>query len=313
MNALITGSNGLLGHHLTEMKNMTFIGLSKGENTNPNIMDGDYINYNMTIKGSLFYLLNKYEWVDVFIHCAAYTNVDKAESDAQALKELNVDATKELCDVAVKMKKKLIYISTDYVFDGVTGNYSEKSKPNPINAYGKSKLEAEEYILKTHLNSLVIRTSTPYTYKSHKKVDFARWVYNELRDGKQIKVVTDQISNPTYLPHLADAIYSLMGSNLKGIAHIAGDLPISRYNFAKAIAKEAGFDPNLIIPVTTADLDQAANRPLNSSLDTSSWQNVNPQKWHLPMHEGFNQFIKKMKTEERKMTRAATRHSKAKK
>lgn len=304
MQALITGSNGLIGQELiaSHPKYFHWLGLSKGPNESSMLPEHMYISYDLTIKGTLYYLLSKYSKLKFIVHTAAFTNVDTAETmSTKELHGINVDVTKELCDVAKQMGVKFIFLSTDYVFDGTLSSYKETDKLNPINAYAKSKALAEEYILKTNPNSLVIRTSTPFTDKTHKKLDFARWVYSSLKANKEIKVATDQISNPTYIPQLAGAIGTVMDSGTLGIIHIAGDLAISRYDFAMGIAKDLKLDTNLIKPVTTAELNQIAKRPLNTSLDTSQFQKIVHDKHHIPLHEGFSSFVKGIKAENRKL------------
>ena len=202
---------------------------------------------------------------DYVINCAAFTNVDKNETDKKRAYSVNVDGIKNIIAVTDK-NIKIIHISSDYIFDGTKELYKEDDIPNPLNYYGKVKLESENILRSSNRSFIIFRSSVIYN-DSHQS--FYTWVYNSLLNNKKIKVVTDQINNPTWTWSLSEAIYKSMLNNLDGIFHYAGNDVVSRYEFALKIADKFSFNSDNIIPIMTGELSQIANRPLRSTLDSS--------------------------------------------
>jgi dTDP-4-dehydrorhamnose reductase len=160
---------------------------------------------------------------------------------------------------------RLIHVSTDYVFDGKTGNYAEDDKPNPINYYGKTKLAAENAVRISGSDHAIVRTIVLYGQGAQVKQNFALWVINSLKAGATIRCVDDQIGNPTYVGDLAVGILAIVERERSGVYHIGGSERISRYDFALRIARQFGLDERKIGRATSADLRQIAARPLNTS------------------------------------------------
>jgi dTDP-4-dehydrorhamnose reductase len=204
----------------------------------------------------------------VVVHAAAETNVDLCETDHEHARSINVDGTANVAEACHKAVAKLLFISTDYVFDGVKGNYSETDQPNPISYYGLTKLEAE-HIVRTKLpNALIMRTSVLYGWHPT-KLNFATWVIKELREHRTIKVAKDHINSPTLADNLARAIWAAIGRGSEGLLHVAGGERISRFDFACRIAKVFNLDENLLVPVEMRELSWAARRPRDSSLQVA--------------------------------------------
>lgn len=204
----------------------------------------------------------------VVVHTAAETNVDLCETDHEHARRINVEGTANIVDGCAKVEAKLLFISTDYVFDGVKGSYSETDQPNPISFYGLTKLEAE-HIVRTKLpNALIIRTSVLYGWHPT-KLNFATWVIKELREHRTIKVVKDHINSPTLADNLARAIRAAIERGSEGLLHVAGGQRISRLDFACRIAKTFNLDESLLVPVEMRELSWAAKRPSDSSLDVA--------------------------------------------
>lgn len=207
---------------------------------------------------------------DIIINCAAMTNVDECESNsinAHLINGLSIKNFSKFFDGL------FVQISTDYVFDGKNGPYSETSEPNPINIYGKSKLLGEEIVKKNFKNHLIIRTNI--VFDLNKKNSFIGWIIKSLSKNKKINVVNDQINNPVWTHDLSKAISFLIDSDMRGIFHIGSDTMCSRYEFAKMIANEWNLDSANIISISTVDLfsqlgSYVAKRPLNSGLITKS-------------------------------------------
>jgi dTDP-4-dehydrorhamnose reductase len=201
----------------------------------------------------------KPDWV---VHCAAMTGVDSCETNREAAWNVNVDGTKNLVHACRASGAAMVYVSTDYVFDGKKGNYKETDVPNPLNYYARTKL-AGEMIASTLEKYMVVRSSVIF---SAKKNNFVSWVLESLKAGRT-KVVTDQINSPTLAAELAECMLELIAKKAEGVYHAAGAERISRYDFARKIAKDFGADEKLIMPIKTAELGQKAVRPADSSLD----------------------------------------------
>ena len=213
------------------------------------------------------YIFQKYS-PHVVINSAAYTNVDNCEIYKEIAFNINVKGLKNMVKCSTK-KTHIIQISTDYVFDGQKGNYSEFDPTYPKSYYGKIKLEAENFLRGTNYNWLILRPNVLFGNNLQSNSSFVSWVYNNLKQKKSINVVTDQISNPTWTTAFAQAIRQCIFLKSKGIFHYGSDDIKSRYEFAKLIAKIFKFEKKLINPITTEKLNQNAERPLKSDLNIS--------------------------------------------
>jgi dTDP-4-dehydrorhamnose reductase len=199
------------------------------------------------------------------INLAAMTNVDRCETERQMAWDLNVTLVENLARIARVLDAKMVQVSTDYVFDGTKGPYTETAVPNPINYYGKSKLAGENICVAGNTNSLIVRTNIIYG-PPKERPDFVRWVLDALDAQTPIRVVDDQIGNPTHVDDLAEVIMRLGLSRRTGLYHAGGADTISRFDFAVRIAEFFKLDPSVIQRVTTAELAQTAKRPLKLGL-----------------------------------------------
>ena len=209
---------------------------------------------------------------DIIINCAAYVDVDVCEINKNQAHLVNVVGLENLINGS-DHDTFIIQISSDYVFNGDSGPYSEEDHTYPINYYGKTKLEAENILRGCRRKYLIIRSNVLYSENLFHKSNFLGWVYKSLIKNISISVVNDQISNPTYTSHLAEAIFQCIILNAEGIYHYGSDDYLSRYEFAKAIAKNHKLDESLIISINTEKLSQhipsyVAKRPKNSGLKT---------------------------------------------
>lgn len=259
-NILVTGSKGQLGSELSELSN-------DYKNFNFFFTDKDDLNiteYNATKK---FLAINN---INFIINCAAYTEVDKAESEPELANLINHIAVGNLAKLSKEKKIKLIHISTDYVFDGRKEHpYTESDKPNPQNIYGKTKLDGELAMKMINpRNSLIIRTSWLYSKFGN---NFVKKMIDLSKTNKQISVVVDQIGSPTNASDLANIILKILPkikNNNVEVFHYANDGYCSWYEFAKTIFKINGNDANLI-PCRSDDLPNKIKRPKYSVLSTS--------------------------------------------
>ena len=205
---------------------------------------------------------------DVVFHLGALTNVDFCESNQNEALTVNTNATKIISELSEKCNSFLVYVSTDYVFDGIKGSFTEQDEPNPINYYGKSKLEGEKIIQNQNSKWCIARTSTPFGNFSSKKT-FPNWVIQELKKNHQLNILEEQFTSPTYIPNLSNMLIEISEKEINQITHTADASRISRYDLAIQISKKFDLDESLINPITMENIDWHASRPKDSSLDVS--------------------------------------------
>jgi dTDP-4-dehydrorhamnose reductase len=206
--------------------------------------------------------------VDIFIHCAAYTAVDKAETEKEKAFLLNATVPGILAGLLSKKKSRLIFISTDYVFDGTSSTpLTEESNTNPINTYGASKLEGERRVLKNNPDTQVIRTSWLYSDTGN---NFVKTMMSLMKERESIRVVHDQKGSPTYAGDLANAILQILESDhfIPGIYHYSNEGETSWFEFAEEIKKLTGSACN-VLPIPSSGFPTQAKRPAYSLLDKS--------------------------------------------
>lgn len=200
---------------------------------------------------------------DVIIHCAAETQVDECEGNPLHAYLTNTAATKVLASLCRKRDIRLIYISTDYVFDGTQKNgYVESDPVRPINIYGKTKWLGEQWVARLCPQHIIVRTAWVFGIGGN---HFPGAILRQAREGKPLRVVNDQVGSPTYTRHLAAQIRTLLDTNASGIFHTAGSGSCSWYELAEAVLHEAGFRPP-VIPISSQELKRAAPRPACSIL-----------------------------------------------
>lgn len=202
---------------------------------------------------------------DVVIHTAALTDVDRCELERGLAYRVNVEGTASLATAAEKVGSFMVYVSTDYVFDGRRGMYREDDPTDPVNYYGYTKLLGERLCQGCIARTCVIYGSRP----ASGKVNFALWLLESLRKGRSVRVVTDQFITPTLDTNLAGMMLEAADRGLEGVYNLAGSTRISRYDFALELARVFGLDDGLILPSRMAEMRWAARRPSDSSLDTS--------------------------------------------
>jgi len=268
---LITGSNGLLGQKVVELlsrsTNYNLLLTSKQEQSVFSDETLPYRKLDASDRQEVRKVVDEIE-PDIIINTAAMTNVDKCETDRDAAWRANVVTVENLAYSAKLVGARVIHISTDYVFDGKSGPYDELDRPNPLSYYGRTKL-ASENILKTNgIPYTIVRTMVLYGIGFGVKMNFALWLLRELSEGRPVRVVDDQFSNPTLADDLAYALMKIVELERTGLYHVAGPDLVSRYAFARALADVFEFDQNMITPAKTSSLKQPAARPLKSGFIT---------------------------------------------
>ncbi|MCX7874996.1 MAG: dTDP-4-dehydrorhamnose reductase [Melioribacteraceae bacterium] len=264
---LIVGSNGMLGQRLTEyfLKNNDVELLCASSEEKSLIPNVEYKQLDIIQKNDVKKIITNF-FPDFILNAAAYTNVDKAETERELCWKINVKGVENLALYSWTIDSQLIHISTDYIFDGKNGPYTENDLPNPISYYGRTKLASENSIKASGTRFTIIRTNVLYGPAKYGRADFVKWVYNSLSNNNQIKIVTDQINNPTYIDDLVQAISKIIYYKKEGIYNIGGKELLSRYDFTKIIADYFNLKKELILPILTKDLNQPAKRPLRSGL-----------------------------------------------
>ncbi len=201
---------------------------------------------------------------DIVIHCAAYTNVDGAEADRDTAEKINSAGTENIARICAKYDAELVYISTDYVFDGKKSEaYLPNDEPNPLNEYGLTKLKGEQAVQKYCEKYYIVRTS--WLYGIHGK-NFVETMINLAQTKKDLKVVDDQIGCPTWTVELANAILKILDAGEYGIYHACGSGSTSWCGFAKKIFELENIDAD-IHPCTTDEFPRPARRPKYSVMD----------------------------------------------
>ena len=264
----VIGCHGELGTSLIKRApgKYNIIGIGRDENKLINNSDYEYIKCDVLNRKDIKELFKAYK-PRYAINSAAMTDVDLCEVEKEKCWKSNVETLQNIIQGCKSNETNLIHISTDYIFDGKNGPYNEKSKPFPINYYGKSKLAAENAVITSTLEYSIIRTSTLYGYtNAKKKENFARKLWNKIKKGEKVKAVNDEIRNLTITVNLADSIWKLVNLGKNGIYNIAGKEMISKYTFAVEFAKYFGFDEKLIEIISSGDLRNTARRPKNSGL-----------------------------------------------
>ena len=278
MKFLVTGSAGLIGSQVVKdliQKNHAVYSCyhtQKPLQGIPTLLD-------LTDETQIIQTLEKIK-PDKIIHLAAMTGVDLCETNQEIATMINTKATETLAKKAAKINAFFLYVSTDYVFNGINGLKKEDDTTNPLGFYGKSKLEGELVLNKLASNWCIARTSTPFGIHSTKK-SFPLWVKENLEAKKEIPVLVDQFTSPTYIPNLSKMLIEITTRQITGILHVSGATRISRYALAELVADKLHLDKNFLIPTKIDTMNWKAQRPKDSSLDVSfatEILNEKPQK-----------------------------------
>jgi dTDP-4-dehydrorhamnose reductase len=266
MKFLVTGSAGLVGSQVVKdltKQNHTVYSCYHDEKPS----HGTSIQLDITDQDKIIQILQEIK-PDRIIHLAAMTNVDQCETQQELAILLNAKSTEILAKQAAKQNAFFVYVSTDYVFDGIKGMKKEDDSTNPLGFYGKSKLEGEFTLNKLASSWCIARTSTPFGIH-HKKKSFPLWVQESLEAKKEIPVLVDQLTSPTYVPNLSKMLIEVATRQITGVIHLAGATRISRYELAELVADKLSLDKKFLIQTNTDEMNWKAQRPKDSSLDVS--------------------------------------------
>jgi len=286
---LVTGSAGLIGTQIVKdlLDNHKQV-YSCYNKTKPEL--GIITHLDLTKKDDIVNTMNRIK-PDVVIHLGAMTDVELCETETELAKKINTDATEILALESEKYNTFFVYMSTDYVFDGKVGMKKENDEPNPINFYGKSKLDGERVFKKITTPNVIVRTSTPFGINS-KKISFPIWVKKNLELEKEISVVVNQYTSPSYVPNISKMIIEIIERKITGIIHLAGATKISRYDFAVQISKIINANKQFLKLTKMDQMDWKAQRPADSSLSVSKANKIlknKPEKIEDSLKLLFNQ------------------------
>ena len=287
MKLLITGASGLYGSKLAQLATSR---QHKGYSADilGQAAYGEPVQIDITDKAQIeatFQKLNP----DVVIHAAVLTDVDKCELNRELAWKINVEGTVNVAQAAKDCGAFLLNISTDYVFDGEKGNYTETDLPSPVSFYGYTKLKSEEAVKKILTKYCIARTSVIYgSTPAAGKINFALWLLNKLTNKEQTSVFTDQWNSPTLNTSLAEMTLEVAERKIAGTFHLSGATRISRYDFATLFAKIFELDGSLLVPILSKDLKFPAKRPKDSSLNTAKAQQTLKNK-PLPIEKALTQ------------------------
>ena len=262
---LITGANGLLGQKLIDLyltkPDKTLIATAKGDCRYPHRNNFIYASLDITNQQEVEEVINRFQ-PDCVINTAAMTNVDVCETEKEACDALNVEAVKYLADACKKVNAHFIHISTDFIFDGENGPYSEEAEALPLSYYGWSKLKGEDMV-KTHANSwAILRTVLVYgVVHDMSRSNIVLWAKGALEKGQTINVVDDQFRTPTLAEDLAMGCFLAEDQQAQGIYNISGKDFMNIFELVNAIANYYELDASLIKRSSSTNLNQPAKRP----------------------------------------------------
>ena len=274
MKILVTGANGLLGQTIIRLlleKQYEVIATGKGEdrvdaNSSPGYI---YKDIDITDGPAVERLIMEHR-PSIIVHAAAMTQVDQCELNKQDCYNINVTATRFIIDAAKAVNARLIFVSTDFIFDGNNGPYSENDEPAPVNYYGSTKLVAEKAVMESGLDYAIARTILVYgSVPATGRTNIVGFVRQNLEANKPIKMVTDQVRTPTFVDDLAKGIILIIEKNGKGIYHLSGEQEMTPYDIAVETAKYFGLNEALISKASTDDIKQPAVRPAKTGFNIS--------------------------------------------
>lgn len=290
MRILVTGANGLVGTKVLErlIQDRTDEPLAAYHQTRTNDYLGEYPFWwlDSTSADDVDRVLTEAR-PEAVIHAGAFTNVDGAERNRDLAWASNAEATGILARACTARGIRLVYLSTEYVFDGTAGPYRETDPVNPLGWYAKTKEAGEQAVIAAGGSWAIARTTVVYGYAQHVRANFVLWLVGKLKAGERVSIVDDQVGSPTLAENLAEMVVALAHSHENGVFNTAGADVLSRLDFSRQIAETFGLDASLMDPTTTASLGQAAPRPLKAGLLMDKFRATFPDVPVLAVAEGL--------------------------
>ncbi len=289
---LITGLSGLVGSYLSrlpDLKNYDVLSIDHIERSG----FGNYVVADLQNLDTFSRLMNKVQ-PDIIINLAAMTNVDACETQREEADKVNHLVVSQISKFLDNNPNSyLLQVSTDYVFDGERGNYSESDEPNAISWYGMTKLLGEQELLKCKSsNWCIARTSTPFGIHN-KKQSFPIFVIKSLRNNQEINILIDQVTSPTYADNLSNMLLEIVQKKITGIMHVSGSTQITRYDQALQIASKFNLNEKLVRPSSIKEMKWKARRPRDSSLNVAKACSILERK-PIGFNEALSAFAKEL-------------------
>lgn len=270
---LVTGSNGLLGQKITErvlrQQDFELIATAKGPNRYPETSGYTYAEMDILDPENVRQVLEQYR-PDAIIHTAAMTNVDTCEEEKELAYALNVEAVRTLVDLCESLQIQLVHLSTDFIFDGADGPYTEEAEPNPLSYYGETKVQAEQLLQNSSAHWVILRTILVYGIVSDmSRSNIVLWAKGALEKGQPLNIVNDQWRMPTLAEDLAEICRLAVEKSAQGIYNASGKDMMSVSELVARVADYFKLNKSLINEVSGATLKQKAQRPAKTGFDLS--------------------------------------------
>jgi CDP-6-deoxy-D-xylo-4-hexulose-3-dehydrase len=290
MRSLVIGASGQVGAQL--MRVISLRGYPVAGTYFKHPIDG--IRLDVRDRDSVGACINDFKPEVVYLPTNLAGGADYCETHPEEARELFVDGTASVLDAVSTADVRVVLYSSDYIFDGARGPYSEDDEPSPINVYGHLKADAEHLVRQASDKHLIIRTTVVFGWNPS-SMDFAMQVWRRLSAGEPMRVPSDQVGNPTLADYLAEVTLRLVESGAEGIFNVVGRDRIPRSEFGKLLARTFALDPSLIIPVRTSELNRTARRPLEHGLKTSKLQSALGTE-AMPLDEALKRLRRQWRT-----------------
>ncbi|OLC77300.1 MAG: hypothetical protein AUH83_04830 [Deltaproteobacteria bacterium 13_1_40CM_4_68_19] len=297
MTTVVAGANGLVGSRIVARLLEAGEGvLASGRGPRRFDAGAAYVEVDLSVEPEKLARLIESAQPDGVINAAAMTDVDGCEKSPREAWALNVRAVEVAALACARTGARLTAVSTDYVFDGVKGSYTEDDPPNPRGVYARTKRSGEEAALILAADVAVCRVAVVYSGRPGAKKTFAATALESLRAGKPVKAFTDQVVSPTLADNAAEMVIGVHRSGAQGLFHCAGATEISRLDFCRALAGKLRADESLIVPVRVADLKLPAPRPLRCGLRVDKVRRLLGESVPLPIDAALDRFLAESRT-----------------
>ena len=281
---LVIGAKGMLGRDLIKVLYPTF---HADKRSNWEILDWDVDEIDIQEEKRTVSKIESFR-PEIIINVAAYTDVDGCELNEEKAFAVNAEGMKHVALGALRCGAKVVYLSTDYIFDGNKREpYLENDPSNPLNVYGRSKWKGEQYVQELLQDALIVRTEWLYGRYGN---NFVTSILRQAREKKVLTIVNDQIGSPTYTVDLSEAISVLLQCDARGVFHVANSDLCTWYTFGQAILKLSGMERVKVIPISSKELGRPAIRPAYSVFNCQKLKQVTGMTLR-PWSEALRDFL----------------------
>lgn len=292
MKIIVFGGSGLVGYHIAHSLSIDHSVISTYNNNQIIAKNCTPAKIDLLESESAENLISRVK-PDLIVNTIGFPSVDKCETNPELTEKINVQGTKRIVDACKKFNTKIVYISTAFVFENDQKIYDESNEPNPINNYGKEKLECEKIIEYSDLPYLILRTDQIYGWGlKGQKQSFVSNVLSKLRNNEKIEVCRDWYNNPTHVKDIADCVNILIKKEKTGIYHLVGSSYVNRYEWGIKIARKFNYNEKLLVPINSSILDLPAKRPNCNLSNLKITQDVG---FHMKKIDGGLDFMYKFR------------------